>query len=324
MAVNHQHLRAFHAVANDCSFSRAARRLNISQPTLSQQIKALESRYDTKLFEAKRVPLRLTELGHELHRLTARMFETSNEIETLLRDHERRDTLTVRIVSDSPVYAARLAQALTVVQPNAQPVVQIANASATLQALLDARADVAIASDPRVDPAIVYKPLFTDYLRVVVPRDHPLAGAASFALDRLQDECLLVREATSRTRRAIDALLAVRDIKPARMIEMHSREAIREAVAIGVGVSLFCASECPPDPRLAVLPPDTMLPQACFEEYLAFNAEQRRSATIQTVLAAAALISTAIPGAPGRAGSSAAGPAARLPAGAASTPCSAL
>jgi DNA-binding transcriptional LysR family regulator len=290
MAVNHQHLRAFNAVANEGSFSKAARRLNISQPTLSQQIKALESRYRTNLFEARRIPLRLTPLGRELLRLTARMFETSEEIEALLRDEQADCALTVRIVSDSPTYAARLAQALMLVHPGAQVVVQIANAPATLQTLLDARADVAIACDPRIDPALVYKPLFTDGLRVVMPNAHVAAAGDSFPLELLPGECLLLREVGSRTRAGTQALLAARDIKPGRTVEMHSREAIREAVALGMGVSLFSASECPPDPRLACLPPDALPSEACFEEYLVFSAEHRRSVVVQAVLAAATQI----------------------------------
>jgi DNA-binding transcriptional LysR family regulator len=242
------------------------------------------------LFEARRIPLRLTPLGRELLRLTARMFETSEEIEALLRDEQAECALTVRIVSDSPMYAARLAHALTLVHPTAQVVVQIANAPATLQALLDARADVAIACDPRIDPALVYKPLFTDRLRVVMPRAHAAASEEAFPLAQLSGECLLLREVGSRTRAATQSLLAARDIRPGRILEMHSREAIREAVALGMGVSLFCASECPPDPRLAILPPDTLPPEASFEEYLVFSAEHRRSVVVQAVLAAATQI----------------------------------
>src|SRR5579862_9399843 len=81
VGVNHQHLRAFHAIATEGSFSRAARRLNVAQPTLSQQIKALEGRHAAVLFEGRRPPLRLTPVGRELYALTRRMFATSEEID---------------------------------------------------------------------------------------------------------------------------------------------------------------------------------------------------------------------------------------------------
>ncbi|HEX4739793.1 MAG TPA: LysR family transcriptional regulator [Caulobacteraceae bacterium] len=58
MSVNYQHLRAFYAIASAASVSRAARGLSLAQPTLSQQLKALEDRYHVVLFEDRKPPLR--------------------------------------------------------------------------------------------------------------------------------------------------------------------------------------------------------------------------------------------------------------------------
>src|SRR5579862_9327373 len=70
VTVNHQHLRAFHVIATEGSISRAARRLNVAQPTLSQQLKALEERHKAALFEGRKPPLRLTTFGQQLFDLT--------------------------------------------------------------------------------------------------------------------------------------------------------------------------------------------------------------------------------------------------------------
>jgi len=286
--VNHQHLRAFHAVAVEGSFSRAARRLNISQPTLSQQIKALENRHGRKLFETRRSPLRLSPIGQELLVLTRRMFATSKEIDDLLGDRLIGETVSVRLVSDSPTYAAQLARALLEATPEADVEVQIANSQGTLSRLLEARADVAIASDPQIDPRFAYRPLFVDHLRVVVSENHPLARANAFPLAQLARECLLLREASSKTRAATDSLLRAHEIVPLRTIELHSREAIREGIAAGLGVSLFFSAECPPDARLVSLSPDCQPDPALLTGYVVCCVEQRRSAVMRAVLAAAA------------------------------------
>src|SRR5215472_1852007 len=110
VSVNHQHLRAFHAIAVEGSVSRAARRLNVAQPTLSQQIKALESRHRAALFERRRPPLTLTPRGRELFTLTQRMFAASDEIDVFLGDGNGSALHAIRIGADSPIYAARLAQ----------------------------------------------------------------------------------------------------------------------------------------------------------------------------------------------------------------------
>lgn len=287
MAVNHQHLRAFHAVASEGGFSSAARRLNISQPTLSQQIKALESRYGTLLFEGRRRPLRLTPVGRELLNLTGRMFATSDEIEELLGDRPTGDPRQVRLAADSPIYAARLAQLLMAEGSRLTVEVQLDHARGALQRLLDGRAEVGIISDPPIDPRLVYRPLFIDRLAVILSAGHVRAGEEMFALGGIARETLLLREQSSKTRAAIESMLHARDIAPARIVELHGRETIREAVALGLGVSFMFSAECPPDPRLAVLLPDSQPDSALLTGYLVFRADKRKTSLMRQVMQSA-------------------------------------
>jgi DNA-binding transcriptional LysR family regulator len=268
------------------SFSRAARRLNVAQPTLSQQIKALENRHQAVLFEGRRPPLRLTPVGRELFALTRRMFATSEEIDELLGDSVDA-AASIRIGSDSPIYAVRLARALMSAHPEAGVEVRIDNAREALGRLQDAQVDVAILSDPPMDGQFFYEPLFADCLSVVVPVTHPLAEAPVFPLAALAQERLLLREAASKTRAAIETMLAAADVSPERVIELHSREAIREAIALGMGVSLFFSAECPPDPRIVCLPPDRQPDRAQLTGYVVGRVERRRTAMMRMVLAAA-------------------------------------
>ena len=290
MSVNHQHLRAFHSVAVDGSFSRAARRLNISQPTLSQQIKALEKRHGTPLFEGRRRPLLLTPTGNELLALTQRMFATAEEIDNLLGNQPSGDTPVLRLASDSPIYAARMVQALLQSEPELDVIVEIDNSQKTLGHLVEARADVAIISDPQIDPRFAYRPLFVDYLKVLVPASHRLARERVYPLSALAEDCLLIREATSKTRAAAESLLRAHDLVPPRTIELHSREAIREAVALGLGISLFFSAECPFDSRMAVLEPEFQPDASLLTGYIVCGIEQRRSALMRRIYDAAAAL----------------------------------
>ena len=258
----------------------------MAQPTLSQQIKALEHRHQAVLFEGRRPPLRLTPVGRELFALTRRMFATSEEIDELLGDSVDA-AASIRIGSDSPIYAVRLARALMSAHPDAGVEVRIDNAREALGRLQDAQVDVAILSDPPMDGQFFYEPLFADCLSVVVPVDHPLAGAPVFPLEALMHERLLLREAASKTRAAIETMLAAADVSPERVIELHSREAIREAIALGMGVSLFFSAECPPDPRIVCLPPDRQPDRAQLTGYVIGRVERRRTAMMRMVLAAA-------------------------------------
>ncbi len=283
--VNYQHLRSFHAVASEGSFVKAARRLNVSQPTLSQQIKALENRHGSNLFEGRKHPLELSRLGRQLFSHTQRLFATSRDIEDLLGKPGDAPNVPVRIVADSPIYAARLVQALLETDPETEYDVHIANFSEATQRLREAHADVAIISDPQIDPSFVYLPLFKDCLQVVMPASHPLADAPSFPLEALACETLLLREVQSKTRAATLSALRQAEIVPARQMSLNSREAIREAVALGMGLSLFFSLECPPDSRLRAVPPDHQPDSALLTGYLAFRADHRRSGTIRRVIA---------------------------------------
>jgi DNA-binding transcriptional LysR family regulator len=254
VAVNHQHLRAFHAIACEGGVSRAARRLNVAQPTLSQQLKALEERHQAVLFDGRTPPLKLTALGRELFALTQRLFTASEVIDELLGDDPSQRLSAVRFGSDSPIYGARMAAKLRERHPDLGIEVRIGNARETLQWLDDAKVDAAIVSDPPGDNQYAYMPLFADWFMVAMPADHPRARDSVFPLAALTQSRLLVREPTSRTRVSTEQLLARAQIIPQDVIQLHTRDTIREGVALGLGVSLFVSSECPPDFRISYVP----------------------------------------------------------------------
>ncbi len=288
MTVNHQHLRAFHAIALDGSISRAARRLNVAQPTLSQQLKALEERHQAALFENRKPPLRLTPFGQQLFDLTQKLFVTSQDISDLLRDSNERMTVDLRLGSDSPFFAVRLAAALRSRNPSASIRVRIGNGVETFSWLREGQIDVGIVSDPPGDNAFAYEPLFNDKLVIALPKSHPLASSEVFPLAALARERLLMREVTSRTRTATETLLLAADVTPAEFMELHTRDTIREGVAIGLGVSLFFSLECPPDDRMRFLPLDVDASVSRLTEYIVYLGEKRRTPLISSVMDAVA------------------------------------
>ena len=239
------------------------------------------------MFEGRRPPLRLSPVGQELYALTQRMFATSDQIEELLEGEADSAAQPIRIGSDSPIYAARLARALVRARPDAALEVRIDNARETLRGLREAGVDVAIVSDPPMDGQFFYEPLFADRLMVALPADHPMASGRAYPLELLAYEPLMIREPASKTRGAMEMLLGFAEVTPGRVIEVHSREAIREAVAEGLGVSLFFSSECPPDARLAFLPPDPAPERAQLTGYLVCRIERRRTTMMRAALAAA-------------------------------------
>jgi LysR family transcriptional regulator, low CO2-responsive transcriptional regulator len=285
MAANYQHLRAFHAIAIDGGVSRAARRLNVSQPTLSQQLKALEARHCVTLFESRKTPMRLTPAGRELFRLTQRLFAVAADIDDVLGENGGRAGGALRLGSDNPYYAARTVELLRRQQPQIETHVRMGNAREVMQWLADAQIDAALASDPPGDGTFAYEPLGIDSLICAMPATHPLATLEQVPMSALADQALLMRERSSKTRAFTERALADAAISPRNAIELQSRETIREGIALGLGLAIFFATECPPDPRIVYRPLETPDGDYHLRSYLVFQSERRRSAMMRALRA---------------------------------------
>ena len=290
MAANFQHLRAFHAIAVEGGVSRAARRLNVSQPTLSQQLKALEARHGVSLFEGRRSPFKLTPAGRELLALTQRLFTTVADIDEMLGETSSLTGGVLRLGSDSPYYAAKLLELFRRRHPHAAVQVRMGNAREVMHWLNEAQIDAAVASDPPADPSFSYEPLYTDGLTCALPLGHRLAAHATVPIDALAEEVMLLREPTSKTRAFAERALADAEVKPRAMLELHGRETIREAIALGIGLSIFFSSECPPDPRIDYRPLDMGPRTYHLRSFLLCQTERRRSALMRALQAVASAI----------------------------------
>lgn len=290
MAANLQHLRAFHAIAKEGSVTRAARRLNVAQPTLSQQLKALEERHGVQLFEGRKPPLKLSLAGRDLFAVTERLFAAAAEVDEMLDEGAGLMGGALRLGSDSPRYAALVVQGFRRLHPQVGVQVLMANGRDAMRLLAEAQVDAALVSDPPGDGAFSYDPLCNDELWCALPAAHPLAARPLVTVAELSREVMLQREITSKTRAFADRVMAAAGVEPAVVIELHSREAIREGIALGLGVSLFFSTECPPDSRIAYRPLDAAAREFRLQSYFICLRERRRSALMRALRAVVAEI----------------------------------
>jgi DNA-binding transcriptional LysR family regulator len=295
MAANFQHLRAFHAIALEGSVTRAARRLNVAQPTLSQQLKALEDRHGVSLFESRRSPLKLSNAGRDLLALTERLFSAAADVDDMLGEATSLAGGALRLGADCPPWAARIVSHFRRRNPGATVQVRVGNARQVMRWLGDSEVDATIASDPPADGQFTYDPLYADHLWVAMPSGHAWTQAETTPIAWLADETLLIRELNSKTRAFTEQALAAAGVEPTDILELQSRETLREAVALGLGVSAFFSSECPPDPRIAYRPLSGLAREQPLRGYLVCQQERRRSALIRELRAIAAEIGDPAP-----------------------------
>jgi aminoethylphosphonate catabolism LysR family transcriptional regulator len=250
MTINHAHLRAFHAVAAEGGFSRAATARHVSQPTLSGQVRALEERYGVKLFDRRGRGVELTDLGRALFDVTRRLFAQEAEAEQMLVAARGLTSGQLRVGADAPYNVIPMLAAFNRRFPGVRIALAFGNSEEVLDDLLRRRCDVAVLPDIAPDPRIFATPFRRDRLVAFVERGHPWATRRSIRLGELADQRLILREPGSMTRAVFERALAEAGMTLGATLEIGSREAVREAVAAGLGVGVVFESEFGRDDRL--------------------------------------------------------------------------
>jgi aminoethylphosphonate catabolism LysR family transcriptional regulator len=249
--MRHAQLRAFHAVAACGGFSRAAERLGLSQPAVSDHVRHLEQEYRVQLFVRGSRSVALTGLGRELYALAERQFEVEREAVKLLTAAQALEVGELVFAADAAVHALPLIARFLAQHPKLSFSLKTGN-SATAMALLDGfQADFAVVGQEPSGPGYVTRLLRRDPLVAFVGRGHPLSGRRRIGLGDLAAGALVVREIGSVTRSMLESELTARGLAPAQRFEVEGREAVREAVAAGLGVGIVAATELGHDDRIA-------------------------------------------------------------------------
>jgi aminoethylphosphonate catabolism LysR family transcriptional regulator len=280
--MNYAQIRAFHRVATEGSFSKAAASLHVTQPTISAQVRELEETHGVRLFDRRRRQVRPTESGVRLLALTHRLFDLEAEISELLEAGRALDTGHLSIGTDSPTHTLPLLAAFTRAHPGVSPSLATGNADEMLGALLDYRTDVAVIAKKIDDPRVEIVELRRDPLVLFTHRDHELATNESVPLGAVRGLRLILREEGSVTGELFRTALSEHGVEPASVMDIDSREAVHEAVAAGLGVGVVARSEVANDPRLRCIPiADAKL---IMTEYVVCLAERRRLPIVRAFL----------------------------------------
>ncbi|MEG0862314.1 MAG: LysR family transcriptional regulator [Pseudomonas sp.] len=245
-------LKAFYMVARLGSITLAAKKLGLSQPTVTTQIRNLESQYAVELFYRGGRRLTLSDDGARLLPMVKTLLQQEADIEFFLRNSGQGQG-SLRIAATAPYYILDLVKIFRERLPQVEVSVEIGNSQQVLELLEDYRVDLAASSQLVEDARLVRRVLGTDPLVVAVHRNHPLATRESLPLSALAGHCLLVREQGSTTRKLTEQMLEEAGVKVGSILEIGSRESIREAVLRNIGISLIARHEVPHNPELRVL-----------------------------------------------------------------------
>jgi LysR family transcriptional regulator, low CO2-responsive transcriptional regulator len=257
-------LEVFLAIAHAQSFSRAAERIHLSQPTLSEHMKELEEELGVSLFIRHSRSVSLTEPGRVFEDYATRVVATlaagRHAIAEL--DGLKRGSLVVGASTTPGTYVlpARIAK-FREQYPGITVALRIANSRAVQERVRDGEVDLAVIGGHVLGPSErCVAAGILDELELIVPPDHPVK-AASLTPAKLGRERLLIREEGSATRQATERALREAGVTLRPAMELDHTETIKRAVMAGLGVafvSRYAVEDEVRSGRLRVLPVQRM------------------------------------------------------------------
>ncbi len=246
-------LRAFHAVATQGGFSKAANHLCLTQPTISDQVGKLEQDFDILLFNRTSRLVTLTEAGKHLLSITSRMFECETEALEFLNETRDLVTGTLTISADAPFHILKVVKEFRDRFPGVEINIRSGNSEEILHQLLEFEADIGVMSRVPEDNRLKSLCLRDDPLVAVISKEHPWAKKRAIRFSDLDGQPLVLRERGSTTRLLMEQEFARQGVRPGAVMEIEGRENLREAVAMGNGVGFVSEPEFGYDNRLKML-----------------------------------------------------------------------
>jgi LysR family transcriptional regulator, low CO2-responsive transcriptional regulator len=239
-ATLHQ-LQILEAIAKHGSFTRAAEELELTQPTISQQIKRLTSTIGMPLFEQLGKQVHLTAAGKEVLSASATISERFAQLETVLDELKGLKQGRINLVASTTAkyFVPRLLGTFHRKHPEIELNLKITNQEGVLARLANNQDDLYFTGRPPKDLDIELRPILENPLVVVASSNHPLAGKKNISLKQLALEPFIFREAGSGTRLVIEQFLADNRVAVDVIIELSSNEAIKQAIAGELGISIL-------------------------------------------------------------------------------------
>lgn len=240
MHITFRQLQLFQALADTGSVTAAARALHVTQPTASMQLKEISQQVGLPLYEVIGKKVHLTEVGEELadtaRSLSARWdaFEQSVSAFKGLA----RGKLRIAVVSTAQYFMPRLIGSFCQRHPEVDVALEILNRDGVVQRLKHHLDDLYIMSMPPTDMDLQDEVLMSNPLVLIAPQHDDWAERQDLTLRELRTRRFILREAGSGTRMAVDRFFRSQRFRPEVRLELGSNEAVKEAVAGGLGLGI--------------------------------------------------------------------------------------
>lgn len=245
MNLNLRDLEYFVAVAEQRHFGKASQLVNVSQPTLSMQLKKLEERLGGKLIERLPRDAIPTALGDEVLPIARELLRLAAEMESRCNTREKRVRLRIGVIPTiSPYLLPKINRALSRDLQGRKISLIEAQTGDLIRFVKDGSIDVAILSTPLKERGVEEIEIYFEPFYVAVSSSHPLAGRRKVSLKDLKNEKLLLLEEGHCLRNQALSLCKLSQVGDDTDLSATSIETLRSMIAMGAGITLI--------PKLAV------------------------------------------------------------------------
>jgi LysR family transcriptional regulator for metE and metH len=239
MVLDMRHLKLIVAVSEEKNMTRAGERLYLTQSALSHQLRDIEERLGTPLFNRVNKRMVLTQAGERLLQSARQVLDELKRAEDDIAQIGAGDHGTLRISTECYTCYHWLPEMMKEFNrkfPKVEVKIMLEATRRPVEALLNGRLDLAVVSTTQRDKRLIYKPIFEDEMVVIMAPQHPLAARAFISAKDFADQNLLLLTPPGEST-VYNKILVPAGVKPARVSEVQLTEAVIEMVKAGLGIS---------------------------------------------------------------------------------------
>lgn len=283
-------LQVFHTVAKQLSFTKAAELLFMTQPAVTFQVKQLEEHFNTRLFERSHGKISLTPAGELALDFAERILNLTGEMEARISELTGQVSGPLMIGASTTIAEYMLPRLLGEFKqrhPDTQARLTVANSETIENKVADHTLDIGLIESPSHHPNLVTEICCEDELVLICAPFSDLAKIASVSPQQVADHPYISRESGSGTRECIDDFLRMNGVNLDEVnvvMELGSREAIKGAVAAGLGVAVVSCTTVIKEVKLGELIAIPLDPPLRRQLSLVYPQEKFRSKLLQSFL----------------------------------------
>jgi LysR family transcriptional regulator for metE and metH len=241
MDLDIRHLKLVSVLATTSNMTRAAQELNVTQSALSHQLRDIEERLGTQLFERRARKMSLTPPGQRLLVTARQVLESLEQVEREVRGQTGPRSV-LRLTTECYTcyhWLPELLRGYHERHPDVEVQIVVEATRRPVPALLDDQVDLAIVIGEVRNPRLAYRALFADELVAIMAPGHPLLKRPLLTAEDFRDEHLVVYDADRAELTIFSDVLMPAGIVPRRVSHVQLTEAILEMVKSGLGIGVL-------------------------------------------------------------------------------------